>query len=85
MYRSTTIIHKLFLPLTCLICTFVTEHVMQDSTTTTVKDTPPTVVLATHIVTAVDGGVGEVAVAQCRDIQLAIMLQCIIVANIIII
>ena len=44
----------------------VTEHVIQDSTTTTVKDILPTVVQVIHTLIVVDGGVGEDVVAQCK-------------------
>ena len=39
---------------------------MQDSTTTTVRDTLPTVMQVTHTLIVVDGGVGEVVVVQCK-------------------
>lgn len=51
--------------LVCYIC-FVIEHVMQDSTTITVKDTQPTIVLVTHTLMVVDGGGGADVVAQCK-------------------
>jgi len=41
---------------------------MQDSTTITVKDTQPTIVLAIHTLTVVDGGAGVDAAAQCKHI-----------------
>ena len=45
---------------------FITERVTQGSTTITVQDTLHTVMLATHILTVVDGGVGEGVVVQCK-------------------
>ena len=48
----------------------VTEHVTSAKDTTIVEDILPTVLLATPTVTAVDGGVGEDAVALCRQTEL---------------
>ena len=48
----------------------VTEHVTPDKDTTIVEDILPTVLLATPTVTAVDGGVGEDAVALRRQTEL---------------
>lgn len=49
-----------------IMCVSITEHVIQDSTTTTVKDILPTVARVTHTLIVVDGGVGEDVVAQCK-------------------
>ena len=43
----------------CIIEIFITEHVTQDSTTTTHDDTLLTDMLPTIILIAVDGGAGE--------------------------
>ena len=48
----------------------VTEHVTPDKDTIIVEDILPTILLATPTVTAVDGGVGEDAVALCRQTEL---------------
>ena len=56
--------HYTYIAATYNMCVSVTEHVIQDSTTTTVKDILPTVVQVTHTLIVVDGGVGEDVVAQ---------------------
>ena len=48
----------------------VTERVTPDKDTTIVEDILPIVLLATPTVTAVDGGVGEDAVALRRQTEL---------------
>lgn len=58
------LMHKLN-ALTVVLAPFLDQHVTPDKDTIIVEDILPTILLATPTVTAVDGGVGEDAVALC--------------------
>lgn len=61
--------------LTVDLVQFHDQHVIQDSTTTTVKDILPTVARVTHTLIVVDGGVGEDVVAQYTTDQVTMLIE----------